>query len=110
MAQIIATRVATKHPEAATVERSVKKRPRATVYVDYLQNILGKTIAGVYAVRARPLATVSTPLDWTELTDDLELEAFTIETVPERVQAVGDLWTPVMERANSLAGLVGAVE
>ncbi len=110
VAQIIATRVATEHPEEATVERAVKKRPKGTVYVDYLQNILGKTVAGVYAVRAKPYATVSTPIDWSELTDDLELGAFTIESVPQRVREVGDLWTPTMERENSLAGLVGAVE
>src|SRR5690606_14673600 len=52
VSQIIATRVATRHPEEATVERMVKRRRRGTVYVDYLQNILGKTIAGVYAARA----------------------------------------------------------
>lgn len=110
VAQIIATRVATKHPEEATVERSVKKRPKGTVYVDYLQNILGKTVAGVYAVRAKPLATVSTPLDWSELTNELDLKAFTIETVPDRVRAVGDLWAPAMGRVNSLTALVGAIE
>ena len=43
--QIVATVVASKHPKVATVERMVKKRPRGTVYVDFLQNILGKTLA-----------------------------------------------------------------
>ena len=106
MAQIIATRVATRHPKEATIERTVKKRPRGTVYVDYLQNILGKTIAGVYAVRAKPGATVSTPLDWTELTEDLDLGDFDLKSVPDRVREIGDLWAPAMDTPNSLDKLL----
>ena len=50
--QIIATLIAARHPKAATVERMVRARPRGTVYVDYLQNILGKTLATAYSARA----------------------------------------------------------
>jgi bifunctional non-homologous end joining protein LigD len=106
VAQIIATRVASLHPETATVERMTRRRPRGTVYVDYLQNILGKTVAGVYAVRAKPGATVSTPLRWDELTDDLNLRDFTMDTVPARVAEVGDLWAEAMKRPNKLTGLL----
>ena len=98
LAQFIATRVAGRAPKIATVERMVKRRPRGTVYVDYLQNILGKTVAGVYAVRARPGATVSTPLAWDELDSSLDPRAFTIRTVPERIAERGDLWAPAMKR------------
>ncbi len=106
VAQIVATRVAALHPAEATVERMTRRRKRGTVYVDYLQNILGKTVAGVYAVRAKPGATVSTPLRWDELTDDLDLRAFTMDTVPDRVAEVGDLWAEAMRRPNRLAGLL----
>jgi bifunctional non-homologous end joining protein LigD len=106
VAQIIATRVATRHPKEATVERAVKKRPHGTVYVDYLQNILGKTIAGVYAARAKPGATVSTPLDWSELTEDLDSGSFDLKSVPDRVREVGDLWAPAMDTPNSLDKLL----
>jgi bifunctional non-homologous end joining protein LigD len=105
VAQIVATRVAQRYPKQATVERMTKNRPAGTVYVDYLQNILGKTVAGVYAVRAKTAPTVSTPLAWEELTDSLDHQEFTIDTVPARLQAVGDLWTPAMEKPNSLEGL-----
>ena len=74
--------------------------------MDYLQNILGKTIAGVYAVRAKPGATVSTPIGWAELTDDLDLRDFTLRTVPDRVRERGDLWTPAMSQPNSLQKLL----
>lgn len=110
VAQIVGTRVARQHPEHATVTRTVKRRPRGTVYVDYLQNILGKTVAGVYAVRARPGAPVSTPLDWDELTDDLDPREFTLETVPARVKARGELWGVGMREPNALEGLLPSGE
>ena len=83
----------------------MKARPADAVYVDYLQNIRGKTVAGAYAVRARPGATVSTPLDWSELTDDLDPRAFTIESVPPRAAKLGDRWATAMQEANTLATL-----
>jgi bifunctional non-homologous end joining protein LigD len=92
LAKRIATRVARADPAAATVERSVAKRAAGTVYVDYLQNIVAKPVAAAYCVRATPHATVSTPLAWDELTDDLDPRAFTIATVPDRLARLGDLW------------------
>ena len=105
VAEIIARRVATAHPKEATVERSVKARPASSVYVDYLQNILGKTVAGPYSARARPGATVSMPLDWSEVTHDLDPREFTIVTAPARLEKVGDLWGKAMKQKNSLAGM-----
>jgi bifunctional non-homologous end joining protein LigD len=106
VAQLIATKVADAHPHEATIERSVKSRPPAAVYVDYLQNIRAKTVAGVYSVRAKPGATVSTPLQWNEVVPSLDPRAFTIETVPERVRRVGDLWASAMRTKSSLRGIL----
>jgi bifunctional non-homologous end joining protein LigD len=106
VAQLIASRIAGAHPREATVERTVKARPPSTVYVDYLQNIRSKTVAGVYAVRARAGAPVSTPLRWEELTRDLDPREFTIETVPKRLATAGDLWGPAMRVRNSLDGVL----
>jgi bifunctional non-homologous end joining protein LigD len=89
--QIIATVVAQKHPKTATVERSVRVRGRR-VYVDFLQNILGKTLAAAYSARASDYAGVSTPLEWTEVDEGIDPHEFTIKSVPSRVRAVGDLW------------------
>jgi bifunctional non-homologous end joining protein LigD len=86
----------------------VKSRPAGAVYVDFLQNIRGKTVAGVYSARAQPRATVSTPLSWDEVGDDLDPAQFTIDTVLPRIQSVGDLWGRCMRRPNSLDTLVGA--
>jgi bifunctional non-homologous end joining protein LigD len=100
LAQLVATRVAKAHPRQATVERSVKARPPGAIYVDYLQNIRSKTVAGVYGTRAKPGATVSTPLEWAEMTPDLDPREHTIVTVPGRVAKKGDIWGRVMKRGN----------
>jgi bifunctional non-homologous end joining protein LigD len=105
LAQLVATRVAEAHPREATVVRAVKARAKTAVYVDYLQNIVGKTVAGPYCVRAVPGAHVSTPLDWSELTDTLSPAAFTIETVPPRLAERGDLWAEAMKKRNTAAVL-----
>ncbi len=105
MAQLVATRVAEEHPKLATIERSVKARPPAAVYVDYLQNIKGKTVAGAYAARAKPGATVSTPLAWDEVDNDLDPRDFTIESIPARVAQLGDIWAPALAKRNSVSAL-----
>ena len=90
--QIIATLIAARHPKAATVERMVRARPRGTVYVDYLQNILGKTLATAYSARASRFAGVSTPLRWEELDEPFDPHDFTIATAPQRFASMPDLW------------------
>jgi bifunctional non-homologous end joining protein LigD len=90
--QIVATVVASRHPKIATVERTVRARPRGTVYVDYLQNILGKTLATAYSARASAFAGVSAPLTWKEVDDGLDPKDFTIVTAPARFRETGDLW------------------
>jgi bifunctional non-homologous end joining protein LigD len=106
VAQMIATKVAGTHPKEATIERSVKARGAATVYVDYLQNIQGKTVASAYSVRAKPGATVSTPLKWNEVTDNLDPRAFHLGNAAERFEKVGDVWGEAMGKKNSLRALV----
>jgi bifunctional non-homologous end joining protein LigD len=106
LAQLVATRVAERHPRIATIERSVRARPAGSVYVDYLQNIGGKTVAAAWCVRAKPGATVSTPLDWSELGDDLDPKAFTIESVPARAAKRGDGWAKAMKGQNPLTEIL----
>jgi bifunctional non-homologous end joining protein LigD len=91
--QIVATVIAARHPKAATVERSVRARARGTVYVDYLQNILGKTLATAYSARATDFAGVSTPLSWKEIDEPIDPRDFTIATAPARFMENGDLWS-----------------
>ncbi|MEQ1868731.1 MAG: DNA ligase D [Vicinamibacterales bacterium] len=105
LAQIVATLVAERHPKEATIERSVRARG-ARVYVDYLQNIRGKTLACAYSARASAYAGVSTPLTWKEVERGVQREDFTIRTVPERLRDVGDLWKPLRESEGVDLGAV----
>ena len=86
--------VAMKHGRIATVERSVAKRGRK-VYVDYLQNIEGKTLATAYSARASDFAGVSTPLTWDEVHKGVDPQDFTLRTVLPRFEKLGDLWAPI---------------
>ena len=94
--QIVATVVAGAHPEAATVERMVRQRRPDAVYIDYLQNIYGKTLACAYSARASPFAGVSTPLTWTEVHDGvaagLRPDDFTMRSIFGRLERIGDIW------------------
>jgi bifunctional non-homologous end joining protein LigD len=90
-AQIVATMVADAHPKLATIERSVKARGRR-IYVDYLQNSLGKTLASAYSARASVFAGVSTPLTWEEVDEGVSPRDFTVKNFGERLKAAGDPW------------------
>ena len=106
--QIIATMVASKHPKVATVERMVRRRKDGTVYVDYLQNIQGKTLACAYSARGSSFAGVSTPLTWKEVHDRPKPQDFTIDTIEKRVRKVGDLWAKM--RTHKGTDLLAAIE
>jgi DNA primase len=71
------------------------------VFLDYNQNAPHKTVFGVWSVRARPGAQVSTPLTWDELNEVLPDE-LTIASVPER----GDAWADINEHPQSLEPLL----
>ena len=105
LAKLIATWVAKRHAKEATVTRTVKARPRGTVYVDFLQNVQGKSVASVFSVRARPAASVSTPLQWKELMNDLDPRDFTIDNVLSGAAARGKAWGRALAAPNDLSAL-----
>ena len=94
-ARIIATMANGLVPGITSIERSPSKRQKK-VYLDFLQNRKGQTVAAPYSVRPRTGATVSTPLSWDEVRAGLDPTQFTIETVPDRVRRLGDLFLPVL--------------
>src|SRR5258705_552493 len=90
-AQIVATLVAEQHPAQATVERSIKARGRR-IYVDYMQNGLGKTLASAYSARASDLAGDSTPITWEEVEEGVSPQDFTVANFDRRLESAGDPW------------------
>jgi bifunctional non-homologous end joining protein LigD len=88
--------------EQRTLEQSRGKR-RGRVFVDTNRNAYAQHMAAAYAVRARPGAPVSAPLDWSELSKkDLRPDSVTIRTIFGRLSKVGDLWRDFGRRATSL--------
>lgn len=100
-ALIIASLVQEQLPETTTLERSLSKRgPK--IYIDYLQNRTGQTLASVYSLRPVPGASVSTPLEWKEVNHKLTPRQFTIRNILQRIKKKGDLFLPVLQESNSI--------
>ncbi len=95
-AKALAKKVAERHPEIATAEYLIAKRPHGRVFVDYNQNAWGKTLASVYSVRPTPDATVSTPVTWEELEGGAVTAQFRMDNVPARIDDLGDLWAALL--------------
>ena len=82
-------------PDFTSLERSLKKRGNK-IYIDYMQNRGGQTLASVYSVRPKPGATVSTPLEWKEVKKGLDMHDFTIKTIQARLKKKGDLFKGIL--------------
>lgn len=88
-------------PDITSLDRSPSKR-KGKIYLDYLQNAKGKTMATVYSVRPRENAGVSTPLAWSEVTSKLDLSAFNLKTIDNRIKEKGNLWADFFDNKNDL--------
>jgi DNA primase len=96
-------------PKLTSMERSIKKRGDK-IYLDFMQNRKGQTLAAAYCVRPVPGARVSAPLKWEEVKNGLKKEAFTIKTMPERLEKEGDLFRDVLKEKNDIAEILGRFE
>lgn len=94
-AEIIAQLVQQRLPGLTSIVRSPAQRQHH-IYLDYLQNRRGQTLAAPYSVRPTTGATVSTPLRWSEVKPSLDPAAFTMRTIGKRLDRFGDLWKPVL--------------
>jgi bifunctional non-homologous end joining protein LigD len=96
-------------PQTTSIERSKAKR-KDKVYIDFLQNRKGQTIAAPYSIRPRPGATVSTPLFWDEVNEQLTPQMFTIKNMMQRLQSIGDIWAPVLENGIKLKNVLNKIQ
>jgi len=91
------------NPNVATLERSLKKRKKARIYVDHMQNARGKSVVAPYSVRPKPGATVSAPLEWSEVKrQKMTIADFTIKNMLERLKRKGDLFKEVLTNRQKL--------
>ncbi len=100
-AEIIAQLTVAELPEITTILRPLNKR-KGRLYVDFLQNRRGQTLACAYSLRPKAGATVSTPLLWEEVKPGLHPSQFTMFTILERVEKLGDLFKPVLGKGVNL--------
>jgi len=95
-AHILMKQVHEQLPEITTLERSLQKRDDKKIYLDYLQNRTGQTLASAYSLRPKEGASVSMPLDWDEVKPGMKPTDFTIDNALDRIKKKGDLFKPVL--------------
>ena len=99
----VARVLAARHPDVLTAEQRKDKRGDR-LYLDMGRNAYAQTAVASYSVRARPGATVATPLHWDEVEDaGLTPGRFTIRTVPDRLDSVPDPWEGFPGRGQDLS-------
>lgn len=108
-AELLATMTHQRLPKTTSIERTVAKR-KDKIYVDFLQNRKGQTIASAYSARPKEGATVSTPLSWDEVNHKLSPKMFTIYNIEERIKKVGDLWKDVLGKGISLEKVLKKID
>lgn len=95
-AKKLAQYLESRHPKLITAQYRIRNRPAGHVLIDYNQNAWGRTLASVYSVRPRPLATVSMPVTWQEVKRGFRIEDFRLDNARARIDKFGDLWQPLL--------------
>ncbi|KQR47099.1 ATP-dependent DNA ligase [Frigoribacterium sp. Leaf164] len=91
-------------PDAVTTNWWKEERGRR-VFVDYNQANRDRTMAGAWSPRALARASVSTPLEWSEL-DATDPAVHTVLTVPGRLAATGDPWEHMHDEPGTIDALL----
>lgn len=99
-----------KLPKLTTLERSLQKRDKNKIYLDYLQNRRGQTLASVYSLRPKKDATVSMPLIWDEVKKGMKPSDFNIYNALERVEKMGDIFKPVLGKGVDILKAIRQLE
>ncbi|HEX7367497.1 MAG TPA: non-homologous end-joining DNA ligase, partial [Pelobium sp.] len=100
-ARFVAQKAHEKSPDNTSLERSPSKR-KGKIYIDFLQNRRGQTIAAPYSARPKPGATVSFPLTWDELDENLDMKDYDIFNVPELIRTRKDPWANIFSKKQNL--------
>jgi bifunctional non-homologous end joining protein LigD len=96
-------------PKITSLERNPHKRI-GKVYLDYLQNRAGQTLAAPYSLRPRKSAPVSTPLMWDEVKPGLYPEKFNIKSIHKRLEKTGDIFSGVLVEEISIESCLKNLE
>lgn len=109
LAHLLALEINRREPELTSVERLPKKRPHK-IYLDFLQNREGQTLAAPYSVRPTPEASVSMPLHWDEVVPSLKPSDYTIKNALARLSHTKDIWKPVLGKGIDMQAVLTRLE
>ncbi|MGM8363571.1 DNA ligase D [Flavobacterium sp. ARAG 55.4] len=109
LAELLAIEIHKQLPDITSLERTIKKRNHK-IYIDYLQNRRGQTLAAPYSVRPVKGAWISTPLEWKEVDAKLHPSQFTIKNILKRLEKKGDLWRPVLGKGINIKKILTLLE
>ncbi len=102
----VAERLSEQCPTEFTANQTKRAR-QDRIYIDYLRNSRGATAIGAYSPRARPGATVSTPVSWAEVESGVRPDEFTVVTLPRRLSALAsDPWAEIGKLRQSIGARV----
>lgn len=107
--RILCSLIQAQLPTLTSMERALRNR-RGQIYLDYLQNRRGQTLAAPYCLRPKRHAPVSTPLAWSEVKSGLRINDFNISTMRSRLAKKGDIFGPVLGRGIDMAKALTALE
>jgi bifunctional non-homologous end joining protein LigD len=108
-AHLVAQFVHYKIPDFTSLQRSPSKRQKK-VYLDYLQNRTGQTLAAPYSVRPRQGAPVSTPLKWSEVKIGLAPNQHHIKNILKRLSKTGDIFKDVLGKGINIEKCISGLE
>jgi bifunctional non-homologous end joining protein LigD len=91
-------------PERYLLNMSKQKRT-GKIFLDYLRNDRMSTAVAVLSPRARDGATVSMPLTWAQVKNDLDPKRFTLRTVPSLL-ARSKAWQGYDDAASSIKAAI----
>ena len=106
----IASLTMQQYPGLITLDRTVGRRPKGSIYIDAHQNSEAQSLASVYSVRAFPHAPVSTPILAAELTPTLRPETWNLSSIRRRLDETGDLWSKFWKSRQKLKPAVARLE
>jgi bifunctional non-homologous end joining protein LigD len=90
--RLVAEHMAAVLPAQFTARMGKAERDQR-IFIDYLRNSRGATAIAAYSTRARPGATISAPLSWDELTENVTPATFNLRSMLTRIQALrADPW------------------
>jgi len=109
-AHLVATLAQEQLPNFTSLERTLSKRGKNHIYIDYLQNRRGQTLCSVYSLRPKTKAPVSTPLEWKEIKKGLDPKSFNIKNTIKRIEKKGDLFAGVLKSGIDMVKCIKKLE